>query len=213
MKKIIFARVADMNYYRGITDSDQPRNGGKYVDETGDAGEALNFLPMQFDGESEEKCLGYCQPVGGSSNPQLHIEKITGCEDMRNDEYVTGVTVVFVARSNDVGSMRVVGFYKNATVYRYMQEVYYDDDEIQCYQFEALKEDCVLLPRRERNGNRGWDVPSSAQKYNSFGMGRSNTWFAASGDAGSREKEYTENMLKRIDEYNGENWMESELVL
>lgn len=208
MKPIVFARVADMKYYRGITEDDQPRNGGSYVKDTGDAHEAWNFDPVLVDGEW--KCFGYCQPVGSSVNPQMHIEKIVGCEAMRKANVINGVTVVFVARSTDVGSMRVIGFYKDATVYRTMQELTFDNGYIQYFQFEAMKENCVLLPRSVRNGDVGWDVPSSSQRYNSFGMGRSNIWFAASGDADDREKAYVERMLKRIDEYSGENWMNRE---
>ena len=44
MKPIIFARVADMKLYKGITETDRPVNGGAYVRETNDAHECFNFI-------------------------------------------------------------------------------------------------------------------------------------------------------------------------
>lgn len=208
MKPIVFSRISDMDFYRGITESDYPVNGGSYVKETGDAHEAWNFDPIQEQGESFEKCIGYAQPTGNSNRPQIHLEKIVGCQALKKSAFVTGVTVVFVSRSRTMGLMRVVGFYKNATVYRYIQELGFQDGYIQCFQFEARKEDCTLLPRSERDAHIYWDVPSSTKKPNTFGMGRSNIWFAASGDASEAEIKYTEHMLQRIDEYSGRNLME-----
>ena len=54
MKPIIFARVADMKYYRGITDKDKPYNGGSYVANTGYAHECFNFDPIIFDNDDQE---------------------------------------------------------------------------------------------------------------------------------------------------------------
>lgn len=120
MRPIIFARVADMKYYKGITNADEPSNGGSYVKDTGLAHECNNFRPVIEDGEDYEKCLGFCMLSGGKSGVnQLHIENIVGCEACKKEEACEGVTVVFVSKSNRAKTMRVVGFYNNATVYRY----------------------------------------------------------------------------------------------
>lgn len=206
MRPVIFARVAYMKKYRGVNGQDIPKNGGAYVKEMKDAHEAWNFDPIEIAGQAGRWCLGYCQPVGGCANPQLHLEKITGCEASGKETELNGVTVVFVAKT-DVG-LRIVGFYKNATVYRYMQRMEFDSGYVQDYQFAARKEDCVLLPPNARTGDCGWSVPMSTGRNNTFGMGRSNLWFAASTDADEEEKTYAEQMLKRIDEYRGGNWME-----
>lgn len=76
MKPIIFARVADMKYYRGITENDKPSNGGSYVKETKDAHECNNFQPMIMEGQDYAKCIGFSQMSGGRGARQLHIENI-----------------------------------------------------------------------------------------------------------------------------------------
>ena len=63
---------------------------------------------------------------------------------------------------------RVVGFYKNATVYRYTQEVEFCDDngevcDWQEYNFIAKKEDCVLIPRHDRYTKSEWYIPLSGK--------------------------------------------------
>lgn len=212
MKPIIFIRVADMKYYKGITDTDKPENGGSYVSDTGRAHECYNFAPVVQDGEDYEKCLGYFQLSGGKNGAnQLHIERIVGCEACKKEESCEGVTVVFVSKSNRAKSMRVVGYYKNATVYRYPHVMEFESGYEQTYWFEAKKEDCVILPYHTRFSFANWYVPKSTEK-NAFGFGRSQVWYAAEKGSSLKEIEYVEKMIQSIDEYDGENWMEKELM-
>lgn len=207
MKPIIFVRVSDMKYYQGITDDDKPMNGGSFVANTGLAHECYNFDPVVQNGEDFEKCLGFFMMMGGKGANQLHIEKIPGCELHKNSDKIYGVTVVFVSKALNSKTMRVVGFYKNATVYRYPQCMEFENGYVQEYTLEARKEDCVVLPYSTRFGQKEWYVPSSTSKYANFGFGRSNVWFAGSRGASEEETEYVERMIKSVDEYNGENWM------
>ena len=212
MRPIIFARVADMKYYKGITDIDKPENGGSYVSDTGLAHECYNFQPVIQMGESFEKCIGFCMMSGGKNGVnQLHIEKIVGCEACKKEEACEGVIVVFVSKSSRAKSMRVVGFYKNATVYRYPHFMEFENGYEQMYWFEAQKEDCVLLPYSTRFGSSDWFVPNSTAKED-FGFGRSQVWYAASKGASKKELEYVEKMIQSIDSYQGENWVEKEIM-
>lgn len=212
MRPIIFARVADMKYYKGITDIDKPENGGSYVNDTGLAHECYNFDPVIETGQDFEKCLGFCMMSGGKNGVnQLHIEKITGCEACKKEEACEGVTVVFVSKSSRAQTMRVVGFYKNAIVYRYPHFMKFDGGYEQMYWFEAKKEDCVLLPYSTRFGSSAWFVPNSTAK-DDFGFGRSQVWYAGSKGASDKELEYVERMILSIDSYQGENWMEKEVM-
>lgn len=43
MKKIVFCNIAYMKYYCGSTEEDTPMNGGKYIGENKDGGEAITF--------------------------------------------------------------------------------------------------------------------------------------------------------------------------
>jgi hypothetical protein len=67
MKPIIFARVADMKYYRGITDEDIPVNGGAYVKETNSAHECFNFETVEME-EGNVRCMGFVQLMGNIKN-------------------------------------------------------------------------------------------------------------------------------------------------
>ena len=209
MKPIIFARIADMKYYKGITDIDSPENGGSYVKDTGMAHECYNFDVVK-DQEGNEFCLGFTMLMGSSKikDSQLHIEKIVGCELYKKEEVVEGVTVVWVSKSQRSKTMRVVGFYKNATVFREYQSADFDNGYVQAYNFVADKKDCVLLPYSERHSNSVWYVPASQKNGASFGFGRSNIWYAGSNTRNEKEIQYVERMLDSIEHYQGENWIE-----
>lgn len=211
MKRIIFARVADMKYYKGITEYDKPENGGSYVSDTGLAHEVYNFDPVVQEGEDFEKCLGFCMLSGGKNGVnQLHIEKITGCEACKKEESCEDVIVVFVSKSNRAKSMRIVGFYKKATVHRYPRFMEFENGYEQMYWFEAKKEDCVVLPYSTRFSSSDWYVPNSTAKDN-FGMGRSQIWYAGGKGATEEEICYVEKVIAAIEGYQGENWMDKEV--
>ena len=208
MRPVVFVRVADMKYYQGITDQDSPVNGGSYVNDTGRAHACYNFEPLVQDGEDYEKCLGFFMMAGGNGSGQLHIERIPGCEALKHEDSIDGVTVIFVSKALTSKSMRVVGFYKDAVVYRYPHYMNFSGGYCQEYQFEARKENCVVLPYSERFSKSEWYVPASTSKYSDFGFGRSNVWFAGSKGASKKECGYVERMLASIDNYQGENWMD-----
>ena len=209
MKPIIFARIADMKFYKGITDTDKPVNGGSYVKETKYAHECYNFDPVIMEDE-KEYCLGFSQLLGGN-DPQLHIERIVGCKSMKEVLSVDNVIVVFCSKPMNNKTMRVVGFYKNATVYRYYMECAFpgegEEEYIQAYSFIAEKKDCVLLPYQERFSNGKWFVPTSGKMGYSFGYGHSNIWFAGSETYNMDEINYVNKMIESVENYNGENVM------
>jgi len=218
MKPIIFARVADMKYYRGITEHDKPYGGGSYVNDTGMAHECYNFAPVEDAGDGKEFCLGFVMFNGaGGLNGQIHIEKLNGCEAMKNEERIDGAIVVFCAASPGSKTMRVVGFYKNATIFRHVQELEFDtveDDGGYCqnYSFLADKKDCVLLPYTERHSNSKWYVPTNGRRGATFGFGRSNIWLASNTYINSELRTYVEQMIESIETYDGENWIDKEVM-
>jgi hypothetical protein len=212
MKPIIFARISDMEYYKGITPTDKPRNGGSHVDETGEAHEAFNFDAIEFNGE--KICLGFAMLIGNSSqtNLQIRLESMIGGKHLKKEQYVDGVTVVWCAKDPFENHIRVVGFYKNATVYRHSQEMDFFDENnelcyVQNYNFVAKEENCVLLPYGERNRNK-WRVPTSGKNGANFGFGRSSIWYANSNGENPKEDKFVECMLENIDNYTGKNLME-----
>lgn len=214
MKPIIFARVASMKYYKGITKEDKPYGGGSYVSDTGMAHECYNFKPELDEKDGNEYCLGFAMLNGVlGMDAELHLEKMNGCEKMQNEESIEGVTVVFCASSPNSKTMRVVGFYKNATVYRKAQVLNFqtvENDGIyeQYFNFIAKKEDCVLLPYTERHSNSKWYVPLKGRMGAKFGFGRSNIWFARCAYDNNELKNYLERMIQSVETYDGENWID-----
>ena len=62
MAKVVFCNIAWMKFYSGITDNDQPKNGGAFVKENNDACESFNFYPYNH------YCLGYVRAPGERLN-------------------------------------------------------------------------------------------------------------------------------------------------
>ncbi len=99
--RILFCNVGWMRDYNGIK-GDSIERGGSYNDDaTGH--EVCNFSIVRG------KVYGYVQPTG-----QIKIEKIGAS---KKDHSVSGVTVIWTA-GPETGGTAVVGWYKNATVYR-----------------------------------------------------------------------------------------------
>lgn len=212
MKPIIFCNIAYMKYYKGIIKGiDEPVNGGAYVKENNYAHEAYNFEGVYFKGDKAEYCFGFVMLAQSLKNKtsQLHIEKINGCQLSKNEEGVDGVTVVWCAKPDNIYGRRVVGWYKDATVYRYPQYEFRNERE-QEFNFIAKKENCVLLPEKERLSSK-WIVPSSGHNGYDFGFGRSNLWYAQGTENNSRLKRYIERLSAKIGKYNGENWIDKEV--
>lgn len=212
MKPIIFCNIAYMKYYKGIIDGvDEPVNGGAYVQETNDAHEAYNFDFFRGEGDETDFCIGFVMLAQSLKNKtsQLHIEKINGCQLSKNEESVDGVTVIWCAKPDNIYGRRVVGWYKDATVYRCPQYELRNERE-QEFNFIAKKENCVLLPEKERLSSK-WIVPSSGHNGYDFGFGRSNLWYAQGTENNSRLKRYIERLSAKIGKYNGENWIDKEV--
>ena len=128
---------------------------------------------------------------------------------MKDALSVDNVIVVFCSKAHNSKTMRVVGFYKNATAFRDYQECVFPsedgNDYVQSYSFLAEKKDCVLLPYQERFRTGDWFVPTSGKMGYSFGYGHNNIWFAGSNTYNMDEINYVNKMIESIENYNGEN--------
>lgn len=216
--KILFCNIAWMDYYKGIVNGiDEPKNGGSYVAENGDAHEAYNFECVKL-GEDVaypegEYCLGFVETkaTNGNTRNQLNIEKIAGCELCKKENEVDDVLVVYCAKYPDslVQETYVVGWYKHATVYRYYETLEFSDGNggvfYQDYNAIAKKEDCVLLPRSSRRKSNVWRVPRKSSGI-SYGFGQANVWFASGRGENVHLDTFLTKLVKQIEEYDGENW-------
>lgn len=201
--RILFCNIARMKYYKGIIKGvDEPHHGGEYVDRTGDAYEKFNFDPLQEG--LNQKCFGFFETksTNGASSNQLHIERLEGVA--RKAEEAEQVLVVFCSTHHENKPV-IVGWYKNATIFRYYDEINITEEDgsisRRVYNIEANAEDCVLLPYGERNCNC-WRAPRK-KATKSYGFGQANVWFAEEESA----KNYIQEIVKQIDSYRGENWL------
>lgn len=216
--RILFCNIAWMDYYKGNTQKDSPQGGGSYVEEMHDGNEIYNFLGEEICFEDDflpedNYCLGFVETktTNGDKRNQLHIEKIDGCETCGNDESVSDVLVVYCATHPSHGFTTVVGWYQNATVFRYYQniELRQADGSIYVQSCNAIakKEDCVLLPRSERAQILKWKVPRKKNGI-SYGFGRANVWFASEQHDNDNLATYLKELTDRIKNYAGENWID-----
>jgi hypothetical protein len=91
-----------------------------------------------------------------------------------SDELIEDILVIWLARHPEERQTRIVGWYKNAKVYRDLQkprlpgkrnEVNYS------YNIEALVSDCILIPPDKRS----FTIPRGSES--SGGIGQSNVWY------------------------------------
>ena len=185
--RILFCKIAHMKYYKGICNNYKPYNGGDYVKKTGKANEQYNFAPVSVDDNKRKVCLGFFVflSTNRTSINQLHIEKINGCEALKKTDKIDDVLVVWCATA-DTNECVVVGWYKNATVYRNYCEYLFkgetdEEDYIHLCNIIADYKDCVLLPADSTR--RRWSIPNS--RKSTYGFGQSLVWYAKEKEAES----------------------------
>ena len=181
--RILFANIGWMAHYRGNNAKDQIKGGGSYRDD--DKHEAFNFLSING------KCYGYVQPVrwGG-----INIERIEkGCKD----DKLSNVLVVWIATHPSAGGTYIVGWYKNANVFKFFQASRNSLRNKYNYNIVAKDNDCTLLPLdqrtfqvlRAKNGGKGF-------------LGQSNVWYA---DSSSKAvQQFRQEVIAYIKSYTGE---------
>ena len=160
-----------MKNYAGITSTDTTDKGGSWVEKNNDAHEQWNFL--NYDGH----CYGFVMNKG----EQFAIERID--EKSNKSEKTDCVTVVWCAYNSDVNETVIVGWYENATVYRYFQNSVstpmFGIDRM--YFTKAKAEDCYLLPEESRT----FVIGRASKNGSGRGFGQQNFWYAESAYARS----------------------------
>lgn len=179
----------------------------RYVIETGDAMEKNNFDSVVYNGN--EVCLGFFEAgftKGGyehGQQRQVHIEKINS--SFENLKSAPGVTVIWCALIPSIGRSSVIGWYKNAEVFRLPNKIPYgeipgrgDANFGYLYNVISSKRNCVALPYSEIIKSE-WFAPR--QKYYGFGFGQSNMWYAKE----EKSENYVVSIMNKINNYSGEN--------
>ena len=163
-----------MEKYNGI-EGDSITRGGSYNDHS-IGHEVCNFTGV------DGVVYGYVQAPG-----QIKPEKIGA---MKSDAEVRGVTVVWTA-GPDSGGTVVVGWYKNATVYREYQDVDFESSKhnengVDRYRIVADAKDSTLLNIEDRH----LVIPRATKG----GIGQNNVWYAQA-DESAPIREAVETMI------------------
>jgi hypothetical protein len=164
MPPIVYFNIGWMKRYAGA-DADDPTIGGHaWLADHKHGLECFNFFPTRS-GEVE----GYRPP---GTRDKVNIGRLGA---LPSDDTVEGALVVWLAREPGSGKTLVVGWYRNATVYREAQSgqfhLYGMSSE---YSVKAAKEDAILVPVDARS----FQVPSS-RTAPSKGFGQKPTWYGA----------------------------------
>ena len=151
-----------MKHYKGANQNDMPTGGGSFVAIHKFGHEIFNFLPYKG------YCYGYVQPPGS-------VIDITRIGAGKEDKCIDNVYAVWVSRSPFLKRTVIIGWYKNAKVFKKHQKAprgsnrRYKNTEIG-YFIMAKEDDCTLLPIDERI----FPIP----RRKKGGMGQSNVWYA-----------------------------------
>ena len=178
---VLVCKVAWMERYRGNTDRDKPYGGGGFVNEFGYGYEVFNFQPYRG------KIYGYVRAPGGSDT--INVDRLIEPFDRnRTRDHVDGVTVIWIATNPNDGSTYVIGWYRDARVYRKSQDPvrglafarhvptgHGSEYEVCSFQIETDEPNAVCLKLADRT----YSVPMGR----GGGMGRARTWFPPDGIA------------------------------
>ncbi|MDP2762019.1 MAG: DUF3883 domain-containing protein [Sideroxyarcus sp.] len=160
---ILFCNVGWMERYQGLRSGDQISGGGAYVKKEGRGHEVCNFSP------DKATLYGYVQTPG----KQIDIDRIGASNDA---DFIDGVTVVWTAGPQSGGTV-IVGWYKDATVFRNYQKFVkaptaQSQNGIDGYWIKALLSNATLFPV----DSRVFEIPRGVKG----GIGQSNVWYADS---------------------------------
>ena len=176
---LVLFNIGWMERYRGQTKSDRIFNGGRYVQENEIGGEVGNFEP------ANGRCYGYVRTQSGGP---INMKRLGARAEA---DYADDVTVVFTATPPEGGG-RVVGWYRNARVWRERRRR--TDYDIR-FVAEASEMGCELL----NDEDRVFRVRRTGPK-GTFVMGRSNVRYT--------DKPEAEPFVRRLREYieDPDNW-------
>lgn len=182
---VLFARIGWMKYYNGpMAGDERPRGGGKY-NKTGVGNEAFNFHKVS------SRLFGYFQPQMQAS--KIKLERIV---PGTHEDALAGVLVVFIATDPEQGSQRVIGWYRNATVYRNRHSSPPNERNGFNYFLVAEARDAVLLPTYLRTqvvpGGKG-------------GFGQANICYLYEQDGKSKSARWVSEALDFVQNYDREN--------
>ncbi len=161
-----------MEFYGSRQGSGEIRGGGAWVEKKGWGGEIINFA--SHDGHVH----GFVQ-----AGETMNIERIARRVGKTIDgaEFIDKVLIVWIAPRMGQSPTVVIGWYRNATVFRELKilssvpKIYKENGLCGYYRFKTRISDAVLLPIDART----LEIPTSQKGY----IGQHNIWYADSDKA------------------------------
>ena len=185
-EKIILLHTVWMQNYAGYED-DIGAGGFDYAQEHGFGYELLNFQ------NSSGSYYGYVQATNGTINIDWLGAKPT-------DKYIDDILIIWTAPHPDGDGRFVVGWYKNARVFRKkrkpepnLKRRFLEQDI--CYNVTAAAEDCKLLPIDQRTLR----IPSNGKGL----PGQSSCFFPANSKDPEKTEKIVQKALAFIEGYSG----------
>ena len=161
---MLFCNVAWMKSYAGRSKQDPPLGGGGFPRREGYCGEECNFVRGD-----DGYVYGHFETIKGTLDRQVKIERLGAG---KRDDFVDGVTIVWTAPKEGYDPRTVIGWFKNARIYRERQHFnrdypsgQHEADEIDSFRVRAKIEDVVLLAPKDRTMDlkrgEGWSGQAS----------------------------------------------------
>lgn len=156
--KILCCRISWMLNYK--SKDEKPFSYHRYILQGNTPYEALNFQ------RSDDGLYRGYVPVGRDAQDIFGKINITRMGAPAKADRMTGVVVVFCAPHETEGGLRIVGFYRNATVLR-IPEISNRPDRTRITRI--FSDDAILIPENDR----AFSIPGR----NDGGFGQSNLWY------------------------------------
>jgi hypothetical protein len=178
-----------MKHYAGRSAVDPPLGGGGFPEREGYCGEECNFVPGD-----DGYVYGHFETIKGELDRQVRIENLGA---NRADDFIDGIDIIWTAPENGNAPRVVVGWYRDARLYRHRQRFNGDEpsarhreDEIRSFRVRTKVENAFLLPTRQRTmrlgRGKGWS-------------GQASWWFANETTNGEARK-FVRKVVKVINE-------------
>jgi hypothetical protein len=146
---LLFCNIGWMARYQGLArQEDRIVGGGRHVKEHGRGFEVCNFLPCD-----DGNIYGHVEVSKKEEDQNLNINRLSASKP---DKSVKGVTVVWTATHPREGGRRVIGWYREAEVFRTRQffprrpSGQHRADGLPSFRIRALCQNACLLPIDER---------------------------------------------------------------
>lgn len=161
---VLFCNVSWMTHYAGRSVEDPPLGGGGFPVAEGYCGEECNFAPGD-----DGYVYGHFETIKGKVDRQVRIENL-GADGA--DDFIDGIDIVWTAPEKGNDPRVVVGWYRDARLYRHRQlfngdepSAQHREDGIRSFRVRTRVENAFLLPPKQRtfrlSRGKGWSGQAS----------------------------------------------------